>query len=114
MDAFALFAIPFFSILAAQDVALRQQQAAAYHYGQPYHYAYAVPAGSGWAPGAAIGAGVGALASGGHAGPAVAGALIGGVIGHAATTPPVYLAPVAYPPPGYVYGADFMAPLWGR
>jgi len=73
-----------------------------------------VPAGSGWAPGTAIGAGVGALA-GGHAGAVLAGALIGGAVGHAATTPPqVYVAPVAYPPPGYVYGADFMAPLWGR
>ncbi len=99
MDAFALFAIPFLMVAGAHEAMLAERYAAGGQYGQSY--VYAVPPGSGWAPGAAIGAGVGALASGGHAGPAVAGALIGGAIGYAATTPPVYVAPVAYAPPAY-------------
>ena len=100
MDAFALFAIPFLMVAGAHEAMLAERYAAGGQYGQPY--VYAVPPGSGWAPGAAIGAGVGALAGGGHAGPAVAGALIGGAVGYAATTPPpVYVAPVAHAPPAY-------------
>lgn len=99
MDAFAVLAIPFLMVAGAHEAMLAERYAAAAQYGQPH--VYAVPPGSGWAPGAMIGAGVGALAGGGHAAPAVAGALIGGSIGYAATTPPVYAAPVVYAPPPY-------------
>ncbi len=97
MDALALF-VPFLMITAAHEATFAQYR---YASAAPYEqtYAYAVPPGSGWAPGAAIGAGVGALASAGHAGPAVAGALIGGTIGYSATMPPVYAIPAPYAPP---------------
>ena len=97
MDALALF-VPFLMITAAHEATLAQYR---YAPAAPYEqsYVYAVPPGSGWAPGAAIGAGVGALASGGHAGAAVAGALIGGTIGYSATMPPVYAIPAPYTPP---------------
>lgn len=96
MEAFALFAFPFLMAAGAHEAMLAQQRYVAAQEGQ--HYVYAMPPGYGWAPGAAIGAGVGALAGGG--GPALAGALIGGTIGHAATTP-VYVAPAAYAPPAH-------------
>ena len=96
MDALALFAIPFLMAVGAHQATLAQQYTAAAQYGQPY--TYVVPPGSGWAPGAAIGAGVGALASGGSAGATLAGALIGGGIGYAETTPPAYVNPTAYQP----------------
>lgn len=98
MDALALF-VPFLMITAAHEATLAQYRyASAAQYEQPY--VYAVPPGSGWAPGAALGASVGALASGGYAAPAVAGALIGGSIGYSATMPPsVYVTPSAYVPP---------------
>jgi hypothetical protein len=98
MDPAALLAIPFFVAAAAHDAAMRQHYAhSAAQYGQPYAY-YAVPPGSGWVPGAALGAGIGALS--GHGGPLVAGALIGGAIGHAATTPPAaWVSAAPYPEP---------------
>jgi hypothetical protein len=96
MDALALF-VPFLMITAAHEAALAQYRYASAAQYEPA-YVYTVPPGSGWAPGAALGASVGALASG-HPGPAVAGALIGGSIGYSATLPPVYATPAAYTPP---------------
>lgn len=98
MDGLVLFAIPLLMAAASHEAALAQQRYAAAQHGQPY--VYAVPPGSGWAPGAVIGTGVGALAGGGHAGPALVGGLVGAAIGHAATTPPVYVAPAAQASPG--------------
>jgi hypothetical protein len=60
------------------------------------YYPAAYPA-SAWPAGAAIGAMAGALAGAGP-GPMVAGALLGGLIGHAATAPYVVPATPAYPP----------------
>ena len=53
---------------------------------------------SAWPAGAAIGSIVGAAASGGNPASIFAGALLGGVIGHAATAPYVVPAAPAYPP----------------
>lgn len=101
MDALALFAIPFFMSVAAHEASMAQfRYAAAAQQGQSY--VYAVPPGSGWAPGSVMGAGLGGIAGG--PGAAVAGAMLGGTLGYAATLPPAYVAPayvtpVAYTPP---------------
>jgi hypothetical protein len=96
MDALALFTIPFFMTMAAHEASMAQ-----YRYTQAAQerppYAYSVPPGHGWAPGAVMGAGVGGIAGGG--GGALAGAMLGGSIGYAATMPPPYAGPVAYTPP---------------
>jgi hypothetical protein len=101
MDALALFAIPFFMTMAAHEASVAQYRYAAAAQDRP-SYVYAVPPGSGWAPGSVIGAGVGGIAGG--PGGAVAGAMLGGTLGYAATVPPAYVAPaytapVAHTPP---------------
>jgi hypothetical protein len=109
MDAFAKFAIPFLMIVGANEVALAQAPyAAGAQYSQPYVYApaYAAPTGWGLGPGAVIGAGIGALA-GGSMGSAVAGSVIGAAMGAVATTPPVY---PGYPAPA-VYVPAYASPL---
>jgi hypothetical protein len=99
VDPLVLFAIPFFAGIAAHNAAMSQYYYAdAYRYNQPYTYAMPVVA----APvtGAAIGAGVGALASAARPDAVIAGALIGGIIGSAAATSPVQatMAPRQQPP----------------
>lgn len=86
------------SLGALSAPALAQHEPAAwppYAAPAPVMYYYpGVPYGSGAAPGAAIGSLVGA-AAGPNPGSIFLGALLGGIIGHAATTPP--LAPVGAP-----------------
>jgi len=129
MDPFAAFALTFGMIAAAShQAAVMEDYARARHAPmvvaqpawEPAPLAYYVPVASvpppvpGWAAGAAVGAQVGALASaanpvlrcGGRAcgvgfdpAPVLAGAVIGGLIGHAASTPPVVAAVPPSPPP---------------
>lgn len=130
MDPFAAFALTIGMVIAAShQAAVMEQYAArapAVHarmvQAQPDSYPVAYVAGApvaapvpGWVAGAAVGSQIGALASaanpvvrcggracgiGYDAAPVIAGAVIGGLIGHAATTPPpvVYARP-AEPPP---------------
>lgn len=108
MDPFAAFALTFGMIVAAsQQAAIMEQYAA--HGRQAYAVAPAPPPVPGWVQGAAVGSQVGAMASaanpvvhcrgracgvGFDPRPVIAGAVIGGLIGHAASMPP----PVAYIP----------------
>lgn len=128
MDPFAIFALTFgMAIAASQQAAVMEQYAAHARYAQvvaqpawgpaPLAYVPVAPAPTpvpGWVAGAAVGSQVGARVSasnpvircGGRAcgvsfdpRPVVAGAVIGGLIGHAATTPPAAVrAPVEVTP----------------
>lgn len=106
MDPFVPLALTFGMIVAAsQQAAIMEQYAA---YGRQAHaVAPAAPPVPGWVQGAAVGSQVGAMASaanplvhcrgracgvGFDPRPVIAGAVIGGLIGHAASTTP----PVAY------------------
>ena len=119
MDALSLFVLSFAAIVAANNAALTQHYAAQAQYsypaaGQPAWEA--VPAAyppvppypaPGWIAGAAVGSHVGAMVSASnpmiHCGrracgvgydprPLIAGAVIGGLVGHAASTPPAFHA----------------------
>jgi len=122
MDPFAIFALTVgMAIAASQQAAVMEQYAARGRYAQPVvaqpawepapvAYVPVAPAPApvpGWVAGAAVGSQVGALVSasnpivrcrgracgmGFDPRPVVAGAVIGGLIGHAATTPPPAVA----------------------
>lgn len=121
MDALSLFALSFATIVAASNASLAQHYAAQAQYsdpavGQPAWEAvpaayppvatHAAPV-PGWIAGAAVGSHVGAMVSASnpmiHCGrracgvgydprPVIAGAVIGGLVGHAATMPPAFHA----------------------
>lgn len=128
MDPFAAFALTFGMMIAAsQQAAVMEQYAARTRYAYPvatepawenapvaYVPAAAAPAPiPGWVAGAAVGTQVGALVSASNptlrcrgracgAGydpvPVIAGAVIGGLVGHAATTPPPVRVPIEVTP----------------
>ena len=129
MDALFLFALSFATIVVANNAALAQHYAAHAQYAYPVEGQLAweaVPAAyppltphpapvPGWIAGAAVGSHVGAMVSasnpmiqcgrracsvGYDPRPVIAGALIGGLIGHAASMPPAYQAlPADVAPP---------------
>lgn len=93
MEALLLFALTFGTMAAAHDAALAQRRAAHVYYAPPVAerhppVAY-VPAVS---PAPALGAVSGALIAAGAGAPALFGAAMGGLIGHAASLPPVIAA----------------------
>lgn len=125
MDPFAIFALTFgMAIAASHQAAIMEHHAARAQY--PYQ-AMALPAWEsaplaypppapvpGWLAGAHLGSQVGALASasnpvircrgrgcgvGFDPRPIVAGAVIGGLVGHAASQPPAIVVQAAEPPP---------------